>query len=82
MKLWNFGSELTLDVNAFIEPQDIPSWKGPVRIIESNSWINTGAPKNQTLCLKSIIYVKACMKSTTLVKMLASINMSTEFHWT
>ena len=23
------------------------SWNGPIRIIESNSWIHTGPPKNQ-----------------------------------
>lgn len=34
-----------------IESKNIPSWKGPVRIIKSNSWLHTGLPKNQTGCL-------------------------------
>jgi len=29
------------------------SWKEPTGIIESNSWLHTGPPKNQSLCLLS-----------------------------
>ncbi|XP_010707986.1 store-operated calcium entry-associated regulatory factor isoform X2 [Meleagris gallopavo] len=31
----------------------ISSWKESTGIIESNSWLHTGPPKNQTLCLQS-----------------------------
>jgi len=31
---------------------NIPSWKGPTRTIESNSWLYTGQIKTQTLCLR------------------------------
>jgi len=34
------------------ESQNLPRWKGPTRIIESNSLLHTGPPKNQTMCLK------------------------------
>lgn len=33
---------------------NIPSGKGPTRSIESNSWLPTGPPKNQTLCLRAV----------------------------
>jgi len=38
----------------FVEWQNIPSWKEPIRIMESNSWLHTGSPKNQTLCLRAL----------------------------
>lgn len=30
------------------------SWKGPEKIIESNSWLNKGPPKIQALCLRAM----------------------------
>ena len=36
------------------ESQNILSWKGPTKIIESNSWLHTGPPKIQTLCLRAL----------------------------
>ena len=35
------------------ESQNIPSWKGSTRITESNSWLHTATPKNQTPCLRT-----------------------------
>ena len=32
------------------EPQNIPSWEGPRRIMESEPWPHTAPPKNQTMC--------------------------------
>jgi len=31
-----------------------PSWKGSVRITESNSWLHTGPPKNQSIWLRAL----------------------------
>jgi len=31
-----------------IESWNIPSWKRPIRIIEANTWLYSGPPKNQT----------------------------------
>ena len=40
-------------IHRIIESQSIPSWKGPTRIIKSNSWLHKGPPKIQTVCLKA-----------------------------
>jgi len=37
-----------------IESLNNPSWKEPIRIIESNSWLHTGPPKNQTIYLRAV----------------------------
>jgi len=37
-----------------IESQNIPSWKGPIRITESNSWLHTGPSRNLTMCLRAL----------------------------
>jgi len=34
--------------------QNMPSWKGPIRTIESNSWLHTPLPKIQTHHLKAL----------------------------
>lgn len=34
------------------ESQNIPSWKAPIRIIMSNSWLCRGPPKNQTVYVR------------------------------
>jgi len=37
-----------------LEQLNIPSWKRPTRIIESNSWLHRAPPKIQTLCLRAL----------------------------
>lgn len=34
------------------EPWSILNWKGPTGINKSDSWLYTGPPKNQTMCLR------------------------------
>jgi len=46
--LWT-TSESCSEGRAFIESWNIPGWKGPTWIIESNSWLLRGPPKNQTI---------------------------------
>lgn len=54
MGLWSKYDLAEGEVTACLqtEPQNIPSWKGHIRLIESNSWLHTLPPKNQTLCLR------------------------------
>lgn len=33
----------------YLPPQNIPSWRGLIRIMKSNSWLSTGPPKNQAM---------------------------------
>jgi len=35
-----------------IETQNIPHWKGPIRVIKSTPWLHKEPPKNQTICLR------------------------------
>ena len=37
-----------------IEPQNILSWKGPIRTTGTNSWLHTGPPKTQNLCPRAL----------------------------
>lgn len=43
-----------MQITSFIESQNIPSWRGPTRIIESSSWFHIGPPKNWTVCLRAL----------------------------
>lgn len=56
----NFPSETTASLGIFLHPslsqgyhrsQNILSWKGPLRIIGSCSWVHTPPPKIQTISL-------------------------------
>jgi len=38
-----------------IESQNIPSWKGPIRLTGSNFCLHTGPPKNETICLEGSV---------------------------
>lgn len=44
--------------------QNVPRWKGPTRITDSNPWTHTGPPKIQTLCLLAM--PKRSLNSSTL----------------
>ena len=37
-----------------IDAQNIPSWKGPTRIMESSSRLHTALPQIQPLCLRAV----------------------------
>lgn len=40
--------------NPHIKSQNIPSWKGPLRITISNCWLHTAPPKIQIPCLRAL----------------------------
>lgn len=54
--LENLKTEKCIDLNihTYIESQNILSWNESIKIVESNSWLHVGPPKNQTVCLKAI----------------------------
>lgn len=43
-----------LQAAAAMERENIPSWKGPVRICESDCWLHTGPSKNQSIRLRAL----------------------------
>ena len=43
-----------LNAQRIIESQNIPSWKVPIKVIESSSWFHTGPSKNQTIWLRAL----------------------------
>lgn len=44
-----------LTFKSIIKPQNILSWKRSIMIIKSSSWLHTRTPKNQTICLRTLI---------------------------
>ena len=46
--------------SVLVESQNILCWKGPTRIIESNSWLHRGPPRNQTTCLRALSKYSTC----------------------
>lgn len=55
-----WATELLIFLNLFpqvcidIEPQNVPSWRGPTEIIKSKFWPHIGSPKIENLCLKVV----------------------------
>lgn len=41
-----------MELDKFLESQNVVSWKEPTRITERNSWLCTGPPQNQAPCLR------------------------------
>ena len=48
------GRDGQMEDHRMTETQNIPSWKGHIRIIECNPWLHTALPKIQTLSLRAL----------------------------
>lgn len=68
--IWVRNSPAVSFPNTGKESENMPSWNGPIRIIESSSWIHTGPSKNQK-----------CAKTHKGPIMMASMNLFSYEHW-